>query len=256
MLTGKVIVVSGGAGLLGRVIAKGILEQGGTVVISDINPEAGADAMKQFGQHAPVERITFSKCDITSRSSIDTSIAEVHGKFGRIDAVVCSAYPKGNNYGKMFEDVTFEDFCNNVNLHLGGYFLTTQRYCKFFSAQSHGNIVIMSSIYGHIAPRFEIYDNTQMTMPVEYATIKPALIHLSKYVSKYFKGKNIRCNCVSPGGIFDRQDKRFIEAYNKHACSKGMLDPEDIVGAVIFLLSDNALYITGQNLLVDDGWTL
>jgi len=95
-----------------------------------------------------------------------------------------------------------------------------------------------------------------MTMPVEYAAIKSALIHLTKYMAKYYAGNNIRVNCVSLGGLWDNQPDSFRNGYRKHCLNKGMLEPTDIVGTIIFLLSDQARYINGQNIIVDDGFVL
>ena len=159
--------------------------------------------------------------------------------------MVNAAYPRNKNYGRHFFDVEYEDFCENVSVHLGGYFLTSQQFAKYFAETGCGNIINISSVYGVIAPKFEIYKDTPMTMPVEYAAIKSALIHLTKYMAKYLKDKNVRVNCISPGGILD-----------KHCLSKGMLDPEDIMGALVFLLSDASKFINGQNIIVDDGFTL
>jgi len=126
----------------------------------------------------------------------------------------------------------------------------------YFSKAGGGSIVSLSSIYGVIAPRFDIYEGTDMTMPVEYAAIKSGIIHLTKYFTRYFSGNGIRFNCVSPGGIIDRQPKEFLDKYRKYSVSKGMLSPEDICGAVSFLLSDDSKYVNGQNIIVDDGWAL
>jgi len=95
-----------------------------------------------------------------------------------------------------------------------------------------------------------------MTMPVEYACIKSAIIHLTKYMAKYFKGWNVRVNCISPGGILSGHPEQFLRNYNKHCLTKGMLDTEDVVGTLIFLLSDMSKYINGQNIVVDDGFCL
>jgi NAD(P)-dependent dehydrogenase (short-subunit alcohol dehydrogenase family) len=152
--------------------------------------------------------------------------------------------------------VTYGDFCENVGLHLGGYFLVAQQFGLFFREQGHGNIVNMSSIYGAVAPKFEIYKDTPMTMPVEYAAIKAGVNHLTRYMASYFKGSGIRVNCLSPGGIFDSQPDAFLNAYNAHCAGKGMLDPKDMVESLVFLLSDGSKHINGQNLIVDDGFTL
>tara|TARA_B100000683_G_C12074933_1_gene384376 strand:- start:195 stop:539 length:345 start_codon:yes stop_codon:yes gene_type:complete len=114
----------------------------------------------------------------------------------------------------------------------------------------------MSSIYGVVTPKFDVYRDTPMTMPVEYAVIKSGLIHLTKYMAKYFKGSKIRVNSISPGGIFNNQPKSFIKNYNKFGLNKGMLDVNDICGTLIFLLSEHSANINGQNIIVDDGWSL
>jgi NAD(P)-dependent dehydrogenase (short-subunit alcohol dehydrogenase family) len=93
-------------------------------------------------------------------------------------------------------------------------------------------------------------------MPVEYSAIKSGLIHLTKYMAKYLKGKNIRVNTLSPGGILDKQPQEFLNSYKDLSLNKGMLDKEDLTGSLIFLLSDQSKYINGQNIIVDDGFTL
>ncbi len=147
-------------------------------------------------------------------------------------------------------------FCENINLNLGGYFLTTQQFVRYFIEQGHGNVVNIASIYGVIAPKFEIYADTKMTMPVEYAVIKSGLIHLTRYFAKVLKGKKIRINALSPGGILDNQPAEFLAAYHQQCLNKGMLDKTDISGTLLYLLSDLSLHVNGQNIIVDDGFTL
>ena len=141
-------------------------------------------------------------------------------------------------------------------MNLGGYFLTSQQFAKYFHKQGYGNIINLASIYGVIAPRFEVYNNTPMTMPVEYAAIKSGLIHLTKYMAKYFKGKNIRVNTISLGGIEDKQPEAFLKAYKDFCLNKGMLNAKDVSGTVLYLLSDLSEFVNGQNIVVDDGFTL
>lgn len=233
----KVVVVLGAYGLLGKEIAHSIENNGGIVIQADINSD-------EFF------------VDITSKDSLLKLIQSVAKKYGKIDAVINSAYPRNKHYGNHFFDVTYEDFCENINLNLGGYFLATQQFASFFKQQGYGNIINIASIYGVIAPKFEIYTNTQMTMPVEYAAIKSGLIHLSKYIAKYLKGSNIRVNCISPGGIFDNQNNTFVQQYNAQCLTTGMLDKDDICGTILFLLSDISKHINGQNIIIDDGFTL
>ena len=202
------------------------------------------------------KKIRVRSINITDKDSIIALINNISQKYGKIDALVNSAYPRNKNYGKHFFEVTYDDFCENIGMNLGGYFLTSQFFAKYFYEQGYGNIINLASIYGVIAPRFEIYDNTPMTMPVEYAAIKSGLIHLSKYMAKYFKGKNIRVNTISLGGIEDKQPEAFLKAYKEFCLNKGMLNPNDIAGTLIYLLSDLSKFVNGQNIVVDDGFTL
>ena len=120
-----------------------------------------------------------------------------------------NAYPRNKNYARHFFDVEHSDFVENLGLNLGGYFTTSQQFAKYFQKQNHGNIINVSSIYGVVSPKFEIYKGTKITVPVEYAAIKSGLIHLTRYMAKYFKGMNIKVNTLSPGGILDNQPESF-----------------------------------------------
>ena len=248
----KVVVVTGGAGLLGKEFCQAIATNGAITIMAERELSVAKKAVEALG----MDRIIPAQIDITNIDSIQEFISSISGKFGKIDALINSAYPRNKNYGKHFFEVTYDDFCENVGMNLGGYFLTSQQFAKFFEKQGYGNIINLASIYGVIAPRFEVYDNTPMTMPIEYAAIKSGLIHLSKSMAKYFKGKNIRVNTISLGGIEDKQPEPFLRAYKEFCLNRGMLDAKDISGTVLFLLSDLSEYVNGQNIVVDDGFTL
>ena len=132
----------------------------------------------------------------------------------------------------------------------------SQRMMKHFVEQRHGNFIHLSSIMGVVAPKFENYEGTSMTSPIEYTAVKSGIISLTRWLAKYYKNKKIRINCVSPGGILDHQPESFLDKYRKSCTSKGMLDPTDVAGVVLFLLSEQAKYINGQNIVIDDGWSL
>ena len=248
----KVIIVTGGAGLLGKTFCQEIADNGGIAVVAEYDIAIANKLCASLEN----THIVPAQIDITNKASIEALIVHVSEKYGKIDALVNSAYPRNKNYGKHFFEVAYTDFCENVGMNLGGYFLTSQQFAKYFEKQGYGNIINLASIYGVIAPRFEIYDNTPMTMPVEYAAIKSGLIHLTKYMAKYFKGKNIRVNTISLGGIEDKQPESFLKAYKEFCLNKGMLDAKDIAGTVLYLLSDLSEFVNGQNIVVDDGFTL
>lgn len=256
-LENKIVVVSGGLGLLGRSFVKAILRAKGIAVVADIYITVSEELVAEIKkEQLPVQNLHFHELDITSKDSVTSSIKDISSKFGKIDALVNNAYPRNAHYGRKLEEVEYTDFTDNVSKHLGGYFLCMQQYSLFFKKQGHGNIISMSSIYGVVAPRFDIYENAGFTMPVEYAAIKSGVIHLTKYFVKYFKGSNIRFNCISPGGIENHQKPDFIEKYNTYAANKGMLDKSDLNGTLVFLLSDASQFVNGQNIVVDDGWSL
>ncbi len=255
LLKGKHIVVTGGAGLLGKTFCRTITEHGGTVIVADVHHEAAASVAAELNASRGGCATPFL-LDITSEESVQKLLIFLGERFDHLDALVNNAYPRNAHYGRALEDVAYKDFCENLSLHLGGYFLTAQQFALFFKAQGYGNIVNMGSIYGVMAPRFSVYYDTPMTMPPEYAAIKAGILHLTRYFAQYFKKDNIRVNALSPGGIEDNQPESFLEAYGSFCGTRGMLAPQDITGALIFLLSDASCFMTGQNVIVDDGFSL
>ena len=256
ILQDKIIVITGGAGLIGQEFVKLVVQNGGIAIIADIDTEHSLSIQDNLRNKLKTQNIEFLQTDITSEDSLNKAVLYLHKKYARIDAVVNNAYPRNSNYGKHFFDVKYDDFIANIGVNLGGYFLTSQIFAKYFKNNNGGNIVNISSIYGVISPKFEIYSNTKMTTPVEYAVMKSGLIHLTKYMAKYFKGMNIRVNSLSPGGILDNQPEPFLQAYKEQCLSVGMLDKSDINGSLLYLLSDMSKYVNGQNIIVDDGFCL
>lgn len=255
-LNKKIVVISGGAGLIGKSFVREVARFGGIPVIAEIDEARASKVRDELVVELKNEDIYYHACDICNRESIEKMIEWLTGKFDRIDVLVNNAYPRNPKYGRHFFDVEYKDFSENISMNLGGYFLMSQVFAKLFVQQNAGNIINIASIYGVVAPRFEIYEGTQMSNSVEYAAIKSGVIHLTKYMAKYLKGHNIKINSLSLGGILDNQPERFLENYGKFCLSKGMLNPADVTGALIFLISDLSEFVNGQNLIVDDGFSL
>jgi NAD(P)-dependent dehydrogenase (short-subunit alcohol dehydrogenase family) len=255
LLKGQNIVITGGAGLLASAFATHIVQEQGRVILADSNLNKAKELCETLNQQEEgcAHATSF---DITSSQSVAELINFASQACGRVDSVVNCAYPRNQSYGALLEDVTLESFNENVNLQLGGYFLVTQQFAQYFrSNKITGRVINIASIYGSKAPRFSIYKQGE-TMPVEYSVIKAGLIQLSQYFARYYNQTGIRFNTISPGGILNQQDPKFIERYNEYGLSKGMLEPTDVSGACVFLLSPLSDYINGQDLVVDDGWTL
>ncbi|MFM9829168.1 MAG: oxidoreductase [Sphingomonas sp.] len=256
-LQDRVVIVTGGSGYLGATFVRAIADAGAVAVIADIDEARGLAVRDDILSEAAGRRVEVERFDTTSRDSVDAAFAALMDRHGRVDGLVNNAYPRNRNYGRKLEDVSYDDFCQNMGMHVGGYFLASQRVLAPFRASGRGGVIVnLGSIYGVVAPRFGVYDDTAMTMPVEYSAIKSAVIHLTKYFAQYTKGQNIRVNCLSPGGVLDKQPEKFLAAYRQFASDKGMLAPGDLAGAMLFLLGDGSRYVNGQNLVVDDGWSL
>jgi NAD(P)-dependent dehydrogenase (short-subunit alcohol dehydrogenase family) len=254
-LGNKTFLVLGAAGRIGRAITDAILNAGGKVLALDSDAE-GLEKLEAVNQPSLLRCLNL---DMNNEAAIDKAFKDADNYFGSVDGAVNTAYPRNKAYGRHFFDVEYTDFCENLGLHLGGYFLFMKSCARYAKDNQKGfSLVNLSSIYGSITPKFDIYDQSNMTMPVEYAAIKSGLEHMTRYVNAYMKHEKIglRANCVSPGGIIAQQDVRFLDRYNDHCLSKGMLAADDVVGSILFLLSDSSRHICGQNLIVDDGFSL
>lgn len=240
-LTGKTIVVTGGSGLLGSAFVQAIRAAGGRAVNADINEVTDLDQGKLH-------------LDITQEASVDAALQAITDQGWSLDGWVNNAYPRTKDWGAKFEDIPLESWRRNVDMHLNGYFLCCQRVLEVMKRQGSGSLVNLGSIYGVLGPDFSVYAGTQMTMPAGYAAIKGGLVNLTRYLAAYYGPHGVRVNCLSPGGIFDNQPERFVAAYESKTPLRRMGAPGDIAPPLVFLLSDAAAYVTGQNLMVDGGW--
>lgn len=252
MVQDLVVIITGAAGKIGSALAYGILSQGGKVIFVDVDGEA----LKRNTASFAAESFLILVADASIPEEVDRCIEEGVKKFGHIDAAIHSAYPRSEGWGNRFENIQRKHLIEDLSSHLGGAIIFSQRIAEFFKKQQYGNLIHISSIMGVVMPKFENYAGTKMNSPLEYTAIKAAIIAMTKYLSKYYKGNHIRVNCISPGGIIDEQPVSFIEKYRSCCNDKGMLDPEDLMGVILFLLSTDSRYITGQNIVIDDGWSL
>lgn len=230
-------------GLLGSAFIKEIRREGGTGIVADI----------KAGQNLSDNEIFL---DITDENSVNTVIREILDRHGRIDGWINNAYPRTGDWGLPFEEIPYDSWRKNVDMHLNGYFLCSQKVLEVMSDQGSGSLINMASIYGVVAPDFSIYEDTNMTMPAAYAAIKGGIVQLTRYLAAYYGPKNIRVNCISPGGIFDNQDPVFVDRYNSKVPLGRMAGPEDIAPFITLLLSDESAYITGQNITIDGGFSI
>jgi NAD(P)-dependent dehydrogenase (short-subunit alcohol dehydrogenase family) len=241
-LKNKIIIVTGGSGLLGKEIIKDLETKGAIAINADINVTTD------------FEKKTLN-VDITSKESIVKAIQLVADFYGKIDGLVNNAYPRTKDWGTKFEDITYESWQKNVDIQMNSTFLFIQKIMPEL-LKTKGSIVNMTSIYGVVGNDLTIYENTSINTAAPYSAIKGGVINFTRYLASYYGRQGVRVNCVSPGGIFDNQHEAFVANYEKKVPMGRMGNPDDIAPAVSFLLSEEAKYITGQNLIVDGGWTV
>lgn len=241
-LENKIILVTGGNGLLGKKIVEQVKAEGGICINADISAVDDLD-------------IGLVYCDITDEKSIASTLDKVLLKYSRIDGLVNNAYPRTSDWGNKFEDIPLESWKKNVDMQMNSVFSFCQQVLKIMVEQKSGSIVNIASIYGSVGPDFSVYEGTDLTMPAAYSAIKGGIINFSRYLASCYGPSGIRVNCISPGGIFDKQPETFVTNYEKKVPLRRMGFPSDIAAPVAFLLSDESSYITGQNLMVDGGWT-
>ena len=246
-------LVIGGGGLLGSNLICEILLSGATVLAIDKDLENMKKALSLLDVALDSSQLHLKAVDITN----EPETIKFFNEIGHLDGAVNCSYPRGKNYGASFFNVSQEEFNNNVSLHLGSAFLIMRECASYFHRNKHPfSLVNIASIYGSCAPDFSIYDGTEMTTPVEYAAIKSAIIHMNKYVASYVSNSEFRVNSISPGGLMSNQPSEFINAYKKKTLGHGMILPADVTGSIFFLLSSSSCYINGQDIIVDDGFSL
>jgi len=246
----KVIVILGSSGRIGTSVSEHLIQRGFKVILVD-KKNIKKDSIKKN------KNIIVKTTNVFSEKKLAQLIKDIKNNYRNIDAVVNCIYPNHKKWGKyLIHNIKKKILDEHFSNHLSNIVIMTKHFTNFFLKQGHGNIVYLSSIQGIGAPKFEHYKGTKLNSSIEYSIIKAGIINMTKYLAKYFKGKNIRFNCVSFGGIKDNQPLIFQRNYKKSCLNKGLLDPKDINEVFSFLLSDNSKYINGQNIIVDDGWSL
>ena len=246
LLQSKVVALTGSSGLLGQDIVKILLENGATVIGIDIAPSnLQAESYQEF------------QADTTDEHECNRLCDSLFEKYGIIHGWVNNAYPRTDDWGVKLEHIKVDSWRKNIEMQLNSYcMISTMVAERMKSRHICGSIVNMASIYGVVAPSFDVYEGSSMTMPAAYSAIKGGVIMFTKYIASYYGPHGIRCNSVAPGGIYNGQPESFVERYSLKTPLRRMGTPRDISPVVSFLLSDSASYITGQNIVIDGGWTV
>ena len=254
-LFGQNILITGAAGRIGTATAKQALDAGANVVLVDISRKELDRLVSELSVYDS-DRFFDIVGDTSTADGIDSLVSQVSISYGTIDGAVHCAYPRSKGWGAKFESFQADDLFDDIGSQLGGAILISRRMVQLFQSQGHGNLVHLSSIQGVQAPKFDHYIGTNMSSPIEYSAIKSGVISITRWLAKYTANQNIRVNCVSPGGILDSQPSEFLSRYRQSCSNIGMLSASQVASTIVFLLSPDSAAINGQNIVVDDGWTL
>ena len=250
-LTGRVAVVTGGAGLYGRPIVDALAELGAHVVVASRDVDACRAAVGDVTERGlSASAHTLDLADEASVAALFTSVVE---EFGAIDVLVNNAVHRS---GGTIDTTTAEDWRSTSDVNSLGLFLMCKHAAEHMTSRGRGVIINVASIYGVVGAAFDIYDGTDMTSPASYAYDKGGMISFTRHLASWLGPNGVRVNCISPGGLrTPDQPVAFVEAYERRVPLARMAGLDDIKGAVAFLASDASTYVTGINLPVDGGWT-
>lgn len=260
-LNGKVSIVTGALGLIGKEHCKALSEAGSTVVVADLDGDSCAEFAPTLGN----DSIGIS-LDVTSKKSIAEGRDAILAKYGRIDVLVNNAAindmfenPAMALEMSMFENYPLEMWQKSMDVNVTGVFLCSQIFGSTMAERCSGSIINVASTYGITAPDQSLYidkDGRQkFYKSAAYPATKGAVISFTKFLAAYWGNKGVRVNALSPGGVENSQDEFFVKNYSKRTPLGRMADRTDYKGAVVFLASDASSYMTGANLVVDGGWT-
>lgn len=256
-LKNKRIVVFGGAGQIGFSLVKFLAQNQVEVVVVDIDKEYFELKLLEHN----LSYIDFITCDVSNETEIENVFIQLN-KLSGYDGIVNCIHFKGNNrkldsssnFFSNYLDYPVEAWDEVHDVNLRGTFLINRCAIKHKHKNSL-SIINVSSTYGLGSPNPSIYGNSGINSPIAYASSKSAIINLSKYFAVHSSASNVRVNVLTPGGVYNNQDKEFISRYENLTVLKRMAKPEDYIGGFVFLLSDMSSYMTGSNLVIDGGWT-
>lgn len=259
-LDGRVAVVTGGAGILGRSFVAALSTFGAKVALLDLDAAKAHDTVEAIAQNGLAPPLAIS-CDIGAVEELKAAVERIEGELGPIDILLNNAATKGKNIRSFFAedtDYTLETWREVMAVNIDAMFLVAQEVGRRMIARRKGTIVQTASIYGMLGPDPRIYDGSEylggaIRNPAVYSTSKAAVLGLTRHLATVWAPFGIRVNALTPGGVSSGQNSLFSDKYSARVPLGRMARADDMVGAAVFLASDASSYITGQNIVVDGG---
>ena len=256
-LKGKVVVITGGAGILGSRFVRALAANGARVALVDRDAEKAEETAQDINRENK-NSVQLFTADITQLEQLKQLKTTVESRLGPVDVLINNAAVKSPNFFEPFESFPLEDWNTVMAVNTTGVMLGCQVFGSAMAERGGGSIINTLSIYGIVAPDQRIYEGSEyegkaINTPAVYSTSKAAVWGLTKYLASYWGDKGVRVNAITPGGIFSGQNETFVKKYSARVPLGRMGEPDELCGAVLFLASDASSYVTGQNIIVDGG---
>lgn len=253
-LRSRVAAITGAAGNLGGVFARALAGAGATLVLIDV--DAGGLQRREAELRAEgAPGVSAIECDLADAAAISRAFAEIGRRSGRLDILVNNAAAKSPRFMSDLEGLPLEDWERVLAVDLTAPFLCVKAAVPLMRGAGGGSIVNIGSIYGLVSPDPRLYEGSPIQTPPVYTASKGGLLALTRYVAAYHARDGIRCNAITPGGVFAGQPEAFVERYGARVPLGRMARADEMGGALLYLASDASSYVTGHNLVVDGGWT-
>lgn len=280
-LSNKVVVVTGGTGILGKKFCKALSEHGAITIVSDLDEKTCIQQAKDIEQQTGVKSFGVA-LDLTDEKSVNNWYENILTKVNKIDVLVNNAAVKPKGFFESIENYSLQTWNETIAVNITGMFLAIQKVGKHMLSRltnekavdtndktsdalqntEKGNIINISSIYGVVGPDQRIYEGSwyeelggSINTPLIYSVTKGAVISLTRHLASEWGLKGIRVNAISPGGVASGQNSEFTNKYSQRVPMGRMANVSEIVGALLFLVSDSSSYVNGHNLVVDGGLT-
>ncbi len=259
-LTGKVAVVTGGAGILGRHFVDGLAAHGAAVAVLDRDGDAVAAVATDAAGRCGARTLGIA-CDLVDSDAVRAAVERVEAELGAIDVLHNNAATKGSDLAAFFapaEEYAAATWREIMAVNLDAMFFVAQEIGRRMVARRRGSIIQTASIYGIVAPDQRIYEGSEylgraINTPPVYTASKAGVVGLTRYLATLWAPANVRVNTLVPGGVASGQNDTFMRRYSARVPLGRMAQPEEMVGALVFLAADASSYVTGHTLVVDGG---
>jgi NAD(P)-dependent dehydrogenase (short-subunit alcohol dehydrogenase family) len=254
-LTGKVVLITGGAGILGSRMTQALADHGAKVAVVDRHADKANAVAAATGAD---DRVQGFGADVTDRGALDALAREVEARLGPVEVLVNNVATKSENFFEPFETFPLDDWNEVMNVNTTGVMLACQVFGGAMAQRGHGSIITTLSIYGIVAPDQRIYEGSlyegrAINTPAVYSASKAALLGLTKYLASYWGHRGVRVNAITPGGVYSGQNEAFTQRYSARVPLGRMAQVDEMSGAIVYLASDASSYVSGHNLVVDGG---